>query len=214
MKITTFNELFKIDNCDNVEEIDLFGEHNINDKFIIKIIAQCYNLKILKINAGNEDHINEIANLQKIIDFAVLTNDNINLFISNNKKNIIVTENIYADIDQLLHQIKNSLCENITLFTKCKSSEKIINVLPITVLNIRIVTSSIYYSENALGPSYAYIKFNPRNIPVILKSLHIIFRETKFTDLINKDKETNLINVVKNNVKIPFGCNFNIDFLQ
>ena len=48
MKITTFCELFKIDNCDNVEEIDLFGEHNNNDKFIIKIIVQCSNLKILK----------------------------------------------------------------------------------------------------------------------------------------------------------------------
>ena len=88
-----FDKLFTTKNYDDIKTIHIFGQRNY-DKQTIEQIIKFKQLERLRIHKLNKDEIDEfdewIANLQSLVDLLVISKSHKAIYISKNKKNMII----------------------------------------------------------------------------------------------------------------------------
>lgn len=192
-------KLFSVKKYHDIIDICILGKRHYNTK-IINQILKFELLERLQINKFDDDDINDIANLQSL-KFLSIISENQHFYISKDKKNMIINQSSQFSTSiftrKLIENIFN--VKNITmLLYSVNYAEKICNELNFGCENIRIIINS-HPNENLLN-------FKPLNLPITIKKIDIIF--TISTE--NKNFESNVKNILKQQLKVPFGCNINV----
>lgn len=180
-------------------------------------------IKIIENNDKNGSYNNSIAsNTDNEHDFEYVGD----FMLSKNKKHAIIHKSYTfeslnllklqeVDIEVILSEINLHPVENIYITNqKNDKIEQIINSLPMTVAKITIkMEATQIINLNDKTSTYTFNNFiKMYNLPSNLKSLTIKIKknyEQKYIDLnefFNSFKQK-----IKENVKLPFGCDFRID---
>ena len=195
------SKLFSVKNYHDIIDICILGKRHYNEKIINQII-KFELLERLQINKFDDDDINNIANLQSL-KFLSIISENQHLYISKDKKNMIINQSSMFNASICTRILRENIfnVKNITmLLHSINNAEKLCNELIFGCENIRIIINS-HQNENL-------INFKPLNLPTTIKKIDIIFTCIISTE--NKNFELNVKNILKQQLKVPFGCNINV----
>lgn len=213
LKEENFDKLFSIKDYSSIKEINIFGHRDYNDKIIKEIIK--FN-KVTQLNITTKSDLNEIANLQSLTSLPLVLDSSWNLsaidfYISRNKENVIINDSYKFKIENLVVMLDTNIL-NITIFAN-DNCEKICNILPIGCENVRIIIESSDFCTNLVKKCK---QINLSNLPTTIKKIYIIFKQIdryKSKNKYNLIEKQLLKETLKENIKIPFDCEFNIFFL-
>jgi len=159
--IKTQNEIYDLkDNFDKVEKIDLSDYKLLFDNAILTKISKCKNLKFLKIKCYGFENLDELANLQKIVHFEIIDN-NQRIFLTKKKDKCIITIDKILSFSIIKKLIDSSYIKYITIINYGNYVlDELINYLQPGVIKLRIFSTGyhsfkrmIFYPDKLNLPS-------------------------------------------------------------
>lgn len=195
------SKLFSVKKYHDIIDICILGKRHYNEKIINQII-KFELLEKLQINKFDDDDINDIANLQSL-KFLSIISENQHFYISKDKKNMIINQSSMFSTSICTRVLRENIfnVKNITMILySVDYAEKLCNELNLGCENIRIIINS-HRNENLLN-------FKPLNLPTTIEKIDIIFTCIISTE--NQNFELNVKNILKQQLKVPFGCNINV----
>ena len=205
-----FDKLFTTKNYDDIKTIHIFGQRNY-DKQTIEQIIKFKQLERLRIHKLNKDEIDEfdewIANLQSLVDLLVISKSHKAIYISKNKKNMIINCSLSSKRHEIQQQIKTNIkninnVKNITMFVYAMDDVKILcDELLVDCTNVRIIIKRLLSNDvkNLLN-------FKVSNLPTTIKKINVHIDKKDLQTINNIGFE----DILRRQVKIPFDCELNI----